>query len=155
MDQDQLLFERNPIPMLIYEVDTLKILKVNNAARQKYGYSSEEFTQLTIEDIRPEEELQSLHESLSDRKEGLNRERVVRHKRKNGNQFYAQINSHSFRYKNYKSRLVAIIDITDEVNARIKAEKAFRELEPSDQEKSAGYHKVGRESTGHGMVGGC
>jgi len=37
------LFEDNPNPMWVFEIATLRILKVNKAAVASYGYSEKEF----------------------------------------------------------------------------------------------------------------
>ena len=46
------LFEQNPNPMWVYDVETLGFLAVNDAAVAKYGYSRDEFLAMTIADIR-------------------------------------------------------------------------------------------------------
>ncbi|MFH5831568.1 PAS domain S-box protein [Halalkalibaculum sp. DA384] len=129
MENEALLFERHPNPMLLYDMDTLNILKVNHAAVQKYGYSADEFTQLNLEDIRPEEEIERLHHTLEHLNEGLNSSRVFRHKKKDGEIFHVQVTSHAFPYKGYRSRLVSVLDISKEVNARMEVEEAYRELD--------------------------
>src|SRR5271170_274265 len=52
----RLLFEYNPLPTWLYEIDTLKFLKVNQAATDLYGYSAEEFERMGVLEIRPEEQ---------------------------------------------------------------------------------------------------
>ena len=53
----QLLFERNPLPMWVYDVQTLRMLAVNEAALAQYGYSKKEFADLTLLDLyRPEKD---------------------------------------------------------------------------------------------------
>ncbi|MBV9132640.1 MAG: PAS domain-containing protein, partial [Chloroflexi bacterium] len=47
-DVFRLLFQHHPEPMWIYDLDTLRFLDVNNAAVEQYGYSREEFAQMTI-----------------------------------------------------------------------------------------------------------
>src|SRR5688572_23135827 len=47
----KLLFQNHPVPMWIYDLDTLGFLEVNDAAIQKYGYTRAEFLALTIKDI--------------------------------------------------------------------------------------------------------
>ena len=51
------LFESNPHPMWVYDVESLKFLTVNDAAVAHYGYSREEFLAMTIMDIRPVEDI--------------------------------------------------------------------------------------------------
>src|SRR5215831_15785862 len=49
----RLLFEHNPLPTWLYEIDSLKFLRVNEVAARLYGYSQEEFESMTILQIRP------------------------------------------------------------------------------------------------------
>ncbi|HEV8484177.1 MAG TPA: PAS domain S-box protein, partial [Blastocatellia bacterium] len=51
-DQYRQLFDRNPHPILVYDLETLRFLAVNGAAIALYGYSREEFLALTINDLR-------------------------------------------------------------------------------------------------------
>ena len=37
------LFESNPMPLWVYDLETLKFLDVNEVACAKYGYSRDEF----------------------------------------------------------------------------------------------------------------
>jgi PAS domain S-box-containing protein len=53
--QYRLLFNGNPNPMWVFDLETLAFLEVNEAAIQHYGYSREEFLAMTIMDIRPSE----------------------------------------------------------------------------------------------------
>ena len=50
------LFESNPHPMWVYDLETLRFLAVNEAAVKHYGFSLDEFLTMTIEDIRPSED---------------------------------------------------------------------------------------------------
>ena len=59
-EQYKVLFESNPFPMWIYDLDTLKFLAVNHAAIVKYGYSENEFSKMDLLDIRPHEDVESL-----------------------------------------------------------------------------------------------
>ena len=45
------LFEKNPLPMLIWDKDSLKIISANFAAMGLYGYSLDEFQNMIIKDI--------------------------------------------------------------------------------------------------------
>src|SRR5690606_34852793 len=42
------LFHLSPEPMWLYDVETLKFLDINNAAIKHYGFSREEFLNMTI-----------------------------------------------------------------------------------------------------------
>ncbi|MDR6218722.1 HD domain-containing phosphohydrolase [Deinococcus soli (ex Cha et al. 2016)] len=64
------LFERNPLPMWLYDRQTLAITDVNEAAAHKYGYSRGEFLNLTIRDLRPPEDEGVLTDILAGLPEG-------------------------------------------------------------------------------------
>src|SRR5665213_2232377 len=49
----RILFEDIPAPMWIIDPDTLRFVQVNRAAREYYGYTAEEFAEMTLLDIRP------------------------------------------------------------------------------------------------------
>lgn len=61
-------FKNNPNPMWVYSTESLKILKVNKSALELYGYNSEEFLNLTIEDLRPAHEIARLKKELLKKK---------------------------------------------------------------------------------------
>ncbi len=52
----RLLFDNNPIPMWVFDMETLAFIAVNDAAIEQYGYSREQFLELTVLDIRPVED---------------------------------------------------------------------------------------------------
>lgn len=88
--QFRLLFDRNPAPFWIFDVDTLQFLEVNRAAMEQYGYSREEFLAMTILDIRPEEEWSEVKQARDDALDGHGRAlapRVRMHRRKDGSTF--------------------------------------------------------------------
>src|SRR6266568_4384838 len=50
------IFNSNPHPMWIYEIDSLTITDVNEAALKQYGYSRREFIGMSIVRLRPRED---------------------------------------------------------------------------------------------------
>src|SRR5260370_33922584 len=49
----RIMFEANPLPMCVDDLDTVRFLQVNEAAVLQYGYSREEFGPMTSADILP------------------------------------------------------------------------------------------------------
>ena len=77
----RLLFQGNPHPMWVFDLETLAILEVNEAATQHYGYSRDEFLRMTLGDLRVPEDARAGKMAPADIKaQGL----VWRHRRKNG-----------------------------------------------------------------------
>src|SRR5687768_11556584 len=94
----RLLFESNPHPMWVYDLETLRFLTVNAAAIHHYGYTKEEFLSLTIRDIRPQEDVPDLLENISRVNGNLDVAGVWRHQRKDGSQIDVEIVSHGLTF---------------------------------------------------------
>ena len=75
----RLLFENNPHPMWVYDLESLAFLAVNDAAIHNYGYSREEFLSMTISDIRPPEDVPALLKKISAPSEGFDAAGIWRH----------------------------------------------------------------------------
>lgn len=106
------LFEANPQPMWVYDLESLQFLAVNDMAVAHYGYSRAEFLAMTIADIRPEEDLPRLRESVARGPEGLERSGVWRHVTKRGEVIDVEITSHMLRFQGRPAKAVLATDIT-------------------------------------------
>src|SRR5437870_12862038 len=80
----RLLFESNPQPMWVYNLETLRFLAVNEAAVRHYGYSRDEFLAMTVRDIRPPEDIPSLLENVANVRGGLDEAGTWRHLKEDG-----------------------------------------------------------------------
>jgi len=111
------LFHLSPIPMWVYNLETLAFLDVNSAAIDHYGYSLEEFLTMTLADIRPEEDLPKLHQALKETKEAKNHnfKDPFRHRKKNGDTIFVQISSNYIDFQGVKAELILATDITERV----------------------------------------
>ncbi|MDQ3394150.1 MAG: PAS domain S-box protein [Bacteroidota bacterium] len=107
------LFEKNPLPMWVYDVETLKFLYVNKAAVEHYGYSKEEFLNMDIMDVRPKEEWGKLKEDVASRNPSNKHTAERTHLKKNGDKIFVEINSSAITIDGRKSRLVLAHDITE------------------------------------------
>jgi len=111
--QYQILFQANPLPMWVYDVQTFAFLAVNNAAIEHYGYSREEFLAMTILDIRPAEDVPRVKEVLPGIRAGLHHAGVWRHRKKDGVIIEAEVSSQLLTFEGREARLVLARDITD------------------------------------------
>ncbi|WP_185156080.1 PAS domain S-box protein [Fulvivirga kasyanovii] len=124
------LFMDNPNPMWIYDPDTYKFLQVNKAAVDNYGYSKEEFLNMTIKDIRPEGDVFRLQKMVkSQKEEGVIDGGVWLHRKASGDEFYVHIYSHDTSFKGKKTRLVVAIDVDKSVKHEKKNEELTRQLQ--------------------------
>ncbi len=118
------LFQSNPHPMWVYDLETLRFLAVNHAAVSHYGYSQDEFLAMTIEDIRPPEDLPRLQAVLDHQtRESLQTSGYWRHRIQDGTILDVEITSHGIDFGGRLSRLVLANDITE----RKHAEQALSE----------------------------
>lgn len=123
----RLLFDENPMPAWVFELQTLSFLAVNRAAIRHYGYSQEEFLKMTIKDIRPTEDIPALLERVSKLKEGVHSPGEWRHLKKDGTILDVEIASHPLTFGGRKAELVLANDITE----RKKAEEELHKLNES------------------------
>jgi PAS domain S-box-containing protein len=124
-------FWNNPLPMWVYDIETLKFLAVNEAAIHNYGYTRDEFLSMTIKDIRPFEDVPLLLENLKKIPEKLERSGDWRHKKKDGTIIDVEVTSHETLFEGKKTRLVLAVDITvsKRANKALElAEERFRTL---------------------------
>jgi PAS domain-containing protein len=63
-DSFRLLFDGNPVPMWLYDPETLAFLSVNDAAVAHYGYSQQQFAAMSLPDIWPQDE-HELHRAIA------------------------------------------------------------------------------------------
>ncbi len=130
-EQYRLMFENNPIPIWVYEIDSLKFLAVNDATIRKYGYSREELLNMTIRDIRPAEDIPLLEQHLAQTYDQFHPSSLWRHQLKNGDFIYVELISYNINYNGIPSRLVLANDITErkaDMDALRESEEKFRSL---------------------------
>ncbi|MDX6694372.1 MAG: hypothetical protein QOF02_1975 [Blastocatellia bacterium] len=121
----RLLFESNPFPMWVYDLETLSFLAINDAAVHSYGYSREEFLRMTIKDIRPLEDVPTLLDNVTKVFSGLDEAGVWRHRKKDGTIIDAEITSYPLQFAERRAELVLANDITK----RKQTEEALRRSE--------------------------
>lgn len=109
----RLLFEANPQPMWVFDEETLRFLAVNPAAVQAYGYSQDEFANMTILDIRPPEDHPRLLEHLKAPDGFRDKQTLWRHVRKDGSIRYVEVRGHRLVFSGRPARLILATDVTD------------------------------------------
>ncbi|HYM80641.1 MAG TPA: GAF domain-containing protein [Candidatus Limnocylindria bacterium] len=60
------LFEKNPLPMWVVDLETYRFLAVNDAAVRHYGYSREEFMTMSAKDVRPPADVPALLDAVAE-----------------------------------------------------------------------------------------
>jgi len=121
----RLLFESNPFPMWVYDLEDLCFLAVNEAAVHRYAYSSEEFLSMTIKDIRPSEDVPSMLDDVLKFSSNSRDAGVWRHRTKDGTIIDVEITSYPLSFAGRPAALVLANDITE----RRRAEEALQRSE--------------------------
>jgi PAS domain S-box-containing protein len=106
------MFEANPHPMWVYDLETLRFLAVNDAAVHRYGYAEKEFLAMSIRDIRPEEDVPRLLKNVASVDSGLDPAGLWRHRKRNGELIYVEITSHTIDWKGRRAEVVLAHDVS-------------------------------------------
>jgi hypothetical protein len=121
----RLLFEHNPLPTWLIEIDTLKFLRVNQAAVRLYGYTAEEFENMTLLEIRPESHREKLRSHMKELEKEAEDHGFWLHQAKDGRTFEVEIISHELTYAGKRVRLV----VAQDINERRQLESQLRQAQ--------------------------
>ena len=122
------LFDANPLPMWVYDLDSLKFLAVNEAATEHYGYSQEQFLTMSITDIRPDSDVLAVQEIANAKKgqAGFTHAGIWRHRKSDGTIIKVEITSHPIDFSGHRAKLVLANDVTDRVEQERKIARLSR-----------------------------
>jgi len=130
------LFDQNPVPMLVYELSSLRLLAVNDAFAANYGYTKEESVSLVLPDLYPQSEkdaITRLTKSLA----GHAYVGEWHHVKKGGTLIVIEARSHEFQYEGKASRIAVINDVTEKKAAEEELHKYKAQLEEKVKERTA------------------
>ncbi|NBC18629.1 MAG: PAS domain S-box protein [Bacteroidetes bacterium] len=112
-EQYRTLFFNNPAPMWIYDRTTCRILEVNQAALEQYGYPREDFLELTLFDLRPPDEHDRLAHHLDQDRPDLQYSGPWVHQRKDNSLLEVEVISHTLAFEDREAVLVLARDVTE------------------------------------------
>lgn len=125
----RMLFESSPIPMWVHDLVTLRILALNRAASRLYGYSREEFQAMTINDIRPAEDVPAREANLAASSAGgFQDSRSWRHRKRDGSVIEVEMHANSLDYQGHKASIVQINDVTERKKSELQLADQLDEL---------------------------
>ncbi|WCT11924.1 PAS domain S-box protein [Mucilaginibacter jinjuensis] len=124
------LFHLSPLPMWVFDLNTLMFLDVNLAAINHYGYSKEEFLSMNIKQIRPvgEEEKVDIALSAAKHKGEFYAHDYFKHQKKNGEIISVDIQNTAIEYKGMPAQLILAIDVTERLNYTRAIEEQNKKL---------------------------
>ena len=108
--QYRLLFQGNPHPMWVFDLETLKIVEVNEAAINHYGFSPAEFLTMTLLDLRVADRDRHDNNSVWDAEsQGI----VWRHRHKNGRMMDMEVIWTPLAFRGRLCALTMATDVTE------------------------------------------
>jgi len=119
-----LLFEHNPIPTWLYDVECLRFLRVNQAAVRQYGYSQEEFAGMTILEVRSAAEREKVAAYLQEMSAETEEHGFWLHQGKDGKTFEVELISHGMMHAGRRVRLVVAQDISERRHLELQLRQA-------------------------------
>jgi PAS domain S-box-containing protein len=130
----RLLFESTPQPIWVYNEDTLHFLAVNEASTRIYGYSRDEFLSMTIDDLRPDEDIPTLMIKNAVDADELVISSPWRHQTRDKRIIYVEMSSHPVVFDGKNSRLVIVNDVTERKLLDEKQQRLHTSLQQSAME---------------------
>jgi PAS domain S-box-containing protein len=114
--QYRAFFEANPLSCLVFDVSDLKILAVNEAAIQEYGYSREQFTTMTLREIVAPDDLALFDKLLPPTSPQPRPGRVWKHRTRSGGVIDVEMICAALRLNERNAQLAIIQNVTDKLN---------------------------------------
>ena len=109
------LFERNPLPSWVYDTDSLRMLAVNDAALDAYGYSREAFLALTVTELIPSPARDGAPDLSADGR----RERLWTVQAQDGRHIEVRVHARDIELQQRPARLM----LAEDVGARLAYER--------------------------------
>lgn len=129
------LFHSSPIPMWVYDPESLRFLDVNAAACVQYQYERNEFLNLTLLDIHPagdKEKVVQIARVNNETQSYFNS--TVDLLKKNGQLIHVNVQSSSIEFSRKKARLVIANDVTEKLLAQAEREKLIADLSQTNKD---------------------
>jgi PAS domain S-box-containing protein len=123
------LFESNPVPMAIYDAQTLQFLAVNEEALKQYGYSRGEALLLNLTAVREPQDIPGLKAAIALMPKGNLRLGVQRHVKRDGTRILVDVVAQSVVFNGRVAILATAEDVTDRQRAEEERERLLSAIE--------------------------
>jgi len=136
----RLLFEGNPIPMLVYDLETLELLAANRAAVDQYGYTREELLRLSVTDLTlpGDPDLAPFLVTRFDPRPQIKHVGPRRQRLKDGSALHVDMTSLTIVFEGRSARLLLCRDTTAETEAQMEQERLQESLRRSESMAAMG-----------------
>ena len=130
---NQLIFEANPNAMWVFDLASLRIFAVNQAAIRFYGIARKTFMTLGMQELFPEGEgaelLNSLRFESTDGADGVSEMRLCKQKKSDGKEVLVELAWSRVKWDGHQAVLVSLADISDRHLADNALKKVNAELQ--------------------------
>lgn len=109
------IMKYSPEPIIIYDLENLKFLEVNDAAKKLYGYSKNEFLQLDLTDLYAPEDIQTLIQSKNLSSNTGEYTGPWKHKKKNGEIVLVEISKFDMEFQGRSAHINLIRDVSNKL----------------------------------------
>jgi diguanylate cyclase (GGDEF)-like protein/PAS domain S-box-containing protein len=116
----RLLFDNNPMPMWVFDIEATRFLGVNDAAIQHYGYSRGEFLGMKLQDIWPQDEWSTHTQALQQIGGSHYSGRNWRHLKADGSEIQVLTYGRRVAFEGRDAFMVAVVDITERRKAEAR-----------------------------------
>jgi PAS domain S-box-containing protein len=135
--RSRIVFDAHPQPMWMFDVDTLAFLAVNEAAVHHYGWTREEFLEMTIMDVLAPDDAEPLS-GAADHGSLRSEVAIAHHRRRDGSLVDMEIVSHEMDLGGRRARLVLASDTTDRARARAALHQSEEQLRQAQRTEALG-----------------
>ena len=129
----RLLFENNPQPMWVIDLETLEFLAVNDAAVAHYGYSRDEFLSMRLPVVAPPDLVNGLERIMEAKLKAPCVAHQVTgpwlHRLKDGRVIDVEITGRNIEFEGRPARIGLINDVTAKQRVELERDAAHRLLE--------------------------
>jgi two-component system sensor histidine kinase UhpB len=121
----QNLFFNNPMPIIIWNMETLKIMEANETAQKEYGYTRDELLNMSVLKLRPESEYDK-HKDFARTFIQTDLEKkadIWTHIKKTGELMVVDVSSHKIDFNG----VAAVLAIANNITEKIRLEEKLEE----------------------------
>lgn len=135
------LFNYSPIPMWLFDLETLQFIHVNEAACEIYGYTLQEYKTMKVHDIRPKEDISQMEQFYAMTSPNIEHtlSSTIRHLKKNGEIIIVKLKTSIVYYKGKKVRIATVVDVTAEIEFQNQLKETNTKLQLANEIASMGY----------------
>ena len=123
-------FRKLPLPQWVYSIETLRFLEVNDPALAMYGYTQEEFLEMTLKDVQPPGGVEKLMHWLAPERIGRAHTIEWQHRSRDGRILDVEVFGRDVDFNGERARMTLIIDNT----ARRQAERQTERIIETSQD---------------------